>query len=147
MDLKITRLEKDGSLPPLPSYGSEGAAGVDLTAFISEDITIIPTEIVVVPTGISVEIPEGYVGLLFVRSSLGVKHGITLSNSVGVIDSDYRGEIKIGLCNTSSIKYTIKKDDRIAQLVIIPCLKLNIYEVNELSQTERNQGGFGSTGR
>ncbi|MDF2686250.1 MAG: deoxyuridine 5-triphosphate nucleotidohydrolase [Clostridia bacterium] len=147
MDLKIKRIDRDGKKPPLPCYGSEGAAGIDLTAFINEEITIIPTEITLVPTGICVEIPIGYVGLLFVRSSLGVKHGITLSNSVGVIDSDYRGEIKIGLCNTSSLKYTIQQGDRIAQLVLIPYLKVNVNEVEELSSTERNQGGFGSTGR
>jgi dUTP pyrophosphatase len=147
MDLKIKRIERNGKQPVFPCYGSDGAAGIDLTAFVDEEVTILPSEIVIVPTGICVEIPQNYVGLLFVRSSLGVKHGITLSNSVGVIDSDYRGEIKIGLCNTSSIKYTVQQGDRIAQLVLVPYLKVNVSETDELSSTERNQGGFGSTGR
>ena len=132
------------------AYASSEAAGVDLRACIYEPITIHPHEIVKVPTGIAVS-AEGaqehpFCYLLFGRSGLGVKHGITLANSVGVIDSDYRGEIVAGLINTSEKPYTIQPLDRIAQLVMMPIERMSFTIVDELDKTERGTGGFGSTG-
>lgn len=149
MILKIKRLKNEkGEMPPLPKKATEGSAGIDLYAFIEQDIEIAPRELVKVPTGICVEITDTeYVGLVFTRSSLGIKNGITLSNSVGVIDSDYRGEIIVGLVNLSDKKYTIKPFDRFAQLVLVKSPICEIEEVTDLNVTNRNTGGFGSTGR
>lgn len=131
-----------------PVYGSEGAAAADLCAVCAEDgIVIQPNQRVMVPTGIGVEIPQGYVGLLFARSSLGVKHGISLSNGVGVIDSDYRGEIKVGLINLSDSQYTLLPGERIAQLAIMPVVSAAFVQAETLQETARGEGGFGSTGR
>lgn len=145
--LKIKRLERNGEKPPMPFYASKGAAGLDLTYFGDEEITLIPGEIEKLNTGICVEIPEGYVGLIYIRSSLGAKHGITLANSVGVIDCDYRGELMVFITNTSSVKHTIRPGDRFAQLVLTPCSQFPIEECDELSSTERGTGGFGSTNK
>lgn len=146
-ELKIKRLESGEEKPPMPFYATDGAAGLDLASFGGEEVTVIPGEIAEIHTGICVEIPEDYVGLVFVRSSLGAKHGITLANSVGVIDSDYRGELIVFLTNTSSVKYTIKPGDRVAQLVLTPCARLPLRDCEELSQTRRGSGGFGSTNK
>lgn len=145
--LKIKRIERNGTKPPMPYYATEGAAGLDLTYFGDEEITLIPGELEKLNTGICVEIPKGYVGLIYIRSSLGAKHGITLANSVGVIDCDYRGELMVFLTNTSSEKYTIKPGDRFAQLVITQYNQFPIEECDELSETERGIGGFGSTNK
>lgn len=131
----------------LPKRATEGSAGFDLQAAIDEPITILPGNIVSIPTGIAVKLPENSVGLLFGRSGLGVKHGITLSNSVGVIDSDYTGEIFVGLCNVSSEPYMLMPLDRIAQLTVMSILPANPVEVDTLEETARGSGGFGSTGR
>jgi len=131
----------------LPKRATEGSAGFDLQAAIDEPITILPGNIVSIPTGIAVSLPKNSVGLLFGRSGLGVKHGITLSNSVGVIDSDYTGEIFVGLCNVSSEPYTLMPLDRIAQLTVMSILPANPVEVDTLEETARGSGGFGSTGR
>lgn len=131
----------------LPSRATSGSAGFDLQAAIDSPLTILPGKLVSVPTGIAVQLPENSVGLLFGRSGLGVKHGITLSNSVGVIDSDYTGEIFVGLCNVSDEPYTIHPLDRIAQLTVMSFLPVNPVEVDSLEETERGSGGFGSTGR
>ena len=128
-----------------PTRGSPGAAGLDLYA--DEDAFIVDYASIMVGTGIAVEVPEGYVGLVFLRSSMG-KTGVSLTNSVGVIDSDYRGELK--LCLTYSIGnggHFIKQGDRIAQLVVVPAPTFDLIEVDELSETQRGTGGFGSTGR
>jgi len=146
MILNYTRIERDGKKPQNPFFATDGAAGLDLSVF-GNDITIAPHGHSVVPTGIKVAIPQGYVGLIYVRSSLGIKRGIMLSNSVGVIDSDYRGELLVSLYNTSSETQTLKSGERIAQLVIVPYLRPELEEKDELDETERNEGRFGSTGK
>jgi dUTP pyrophosphatase len=149
MELKIQYVsEKIGNSIQAPSYGSKGAAGLDLPACIDQDLTLAPGEKVVVPTGIAIALPSSdYVGLVYVRSSLGFKRGITLSNSVGVIDSDYRGQIFVALTNLSNEAYVIQPGERIAQLVITPVCIPEISVVSQLPETERGEGGFGSTGR
>lgn len=146
--LIIKRRMKDGGLlPPLPEFATKGSAGMDLYAFCSEPTVLEPGGLVLIDTGISIELPENTVGIVSARSGLGVKHGITLSNGIGVIDSDYRGELKIGLCNVSDKPYTIMPSDRIAQLMVLGLVPVEIEERQNLSETERGQGGFGSTGR
>ena len=145
MDLKIKLLSPN---VPVPKYATAGAAAMDLTACIDEPITIAPRQLVSIPTGIAIALPSAeYVALVFARSGLGVKHGISLSNGVGVIDSDYRGEIKVGLTNLSDIPYTVQPGDRVAQLAIMPVVQANIIPVAELDETDRGSGGFGSTGK
>lgn len=140
------RYIKLNALAKAPSYGSNYAAGADLYAATSECLTIKHGETVLVGTGIATEIPEGYVGLVFARSGLATKKGLAPANKVGVIDSDYRGEIKVALHNHSSIDQTIDAGERIAQLVIMPYVHANFEFAYELSVTERGEGGFGSTG-
>jgi dUTP pyrophosphatase len=130
-----------------PERATSGSAGFDLCAAIEAPLMLQPGKLASVPTGIAVKLPEGSVGLLFGRSGLGVKHGITLSNSVGVIDSDYVGEILVGLCNVSDEPYTIMPLDRIAQLVVMSPLPVTLVPAETLEDTERGSGGFGSTGR
>ncbi len=145
MDLKIKLLSPD---VPIPQYATVGAAAMDLTAQISEPVTINPRQLVSIPTGIAIALPSAdYVALVFARSGLGVKHGISLSNGVGVIDSDYRGEIKVGLTNLSDTPYTVQPGDRVAQLAVMPIVQANIVPVTELDETGRGTGGFGSTGK
>ncbi len=148
MELKIKILEKENiKKAPLPARQSDEAAGFDLSASIETEITVMPGSLVTVPTGISIELEKGYAGLIFGRSGLGIKHGIHPSNGVGVIDSDYRGEICVGLCNVSSQPYVIKPFDRIAQLVVIKLAEITVTESVTLSETERGEKGFGSTGK
>lgn len=148
MKLQIQALsEKIGREIPLPYYATEGAAAVDLHACIDEAVTLPPGGRALLPTGLAAAIPAGHVGLLAVRSSMGIRHGVTLSNGVGVIDSDYRGEIIVALTNLSDTDYTIQPGDRVAQLVIMPVTQADISVVDELDETERGAGGFGSTGR
>lgn len=130
-----------------PTYGSEFAAGMDMYADIQEDVDIEAGQTYMCSTGIAMEIPEGYVGLLFARSGLASKQGLAPANKVGVIDSDYRGEIKVALHNHSGETRTIKAGDRIAQLAIVPFLRVDLDEVDELNDTDRGEGGFGSTGK
>lgn len=131
----------------LPEYATAGSAGLDLTADIKTELTIQPGETILLPSGIKLEIPESYVGLMYPRSSLGTKQGLILANTVGVIDSDYRGEVKIPLKNTSSTPQIITPNQRIAQLIIQPYAKCNIELVKEVGSSERGEGGFGSTGK
>ena len=148
MDLKIKAVSpKIGGEIPYPYYASAGAAAMDLHACLDEPVTIAPGELVRIPTGIAIALPSPeYVALVFARSGLGVKHGIALSNGVGVIDSDYRGEIQVGLTNLSRTPYTISPADRIAQLAVVPVVQVNPVPVADLDETERGSGGFGSTG-
>lgn len=141
--LKLTG--RDGVV--VPKRATSGSAGFDLQAAIPEAITIAPGELRSIPTGIAVKLPDTSVGLLFGRSGLGIKHGITLSNSVGVIDSDYTGEICVGLCNVSDEPYTIMPLDRVAQLIVMSPVQTEIVVTDTLEETERGSGGFGSTGR
>ena len=144
MELKIRKLREGAKLPQRATVGS---AGMDLHACIEESITLAPQQLAVVPTGIAIELPDnGCAAFLYARSGLGVKHGICLANGVGVIDSDYRGEICVGLCNVSGAPYVIEPDERIAQMVIAPVFTPDVTEVTELSGTTRGAGGFGSTG-
>ena len=131
----------------LPQRKTEGAAGYDLCACVEAPVTLQPGDSYRFPTGIACEIPQGCAGLIFTRSGLGCKKGVAVRNGVGVIDSDYRGELHVGLANFSKEAYTVQPGERIAQLVIIPvCLPL-LEEAEELSSTQRGTGGFGSTGR
>ncbi len=130
----------------MPTYGTPFAAGADLYALPNGDIKVSPGETVLVHTGIAVEIPEGYVGLVYARSGIATKRGLAPANKVGVIDSDYRGEIMVSIYNQSRDVQTLSSGERIAQLVIAPYLKAEFCECTELSQTARNTGGFGSTG-
>ena len=148
MILEVKALsDKIGREIPLPYYATDGAAAVDLHACIDAPMTIPAGGQVVVPTGLAVAIPEGYVGIIAVRSSMGVRHGITLSNAIGVIDSDYRGPLGVGLRNTTGEDYVLQPCDRMAQLMVVPVLQPEIRLVEELPETERGAGGFGSTGR
>ena len=145
MQLKIKKLKDNARIP---KRATDGAAGMDLYACIPEAITLAPGQLAVIPTGIAIELPDNTcAAFLYARSGLGVKHGICLANGVGVIDSDYRGEICAGLCNVSDKPYTIEPDERVAQMVIAPVLTPEIVEVAQLGDTERGAGGFGSTSK
>ena len=130
-----------------PTYGSADAAGADLYALLDTPLTLAAGETALVHTGLAVEIPAGYVGLVCARSGLAVKHGLALSNGVGVIDSDYRGEIQVGLVNLGSETYTLQPGERLAQLMILPVAQAAFVQADTLDETDRGAGGFGSTGR
>ena len=148
MKLQIKALsDKIGTEIPLPYYATAGAAAMDLHACIDEPLLLPAGGRVLVPTGLAVAIPDGHVGIIAVRSSMGIKHGITLSNAIGVIDSDYRGPLGVGLLNTTGETYVIQPCDRIAQLMIVPAARPELELVAELPETQRGEGGFGSTGR
>lgn len=142
--IRIKRLNADAILP---TRGSDYAAGADLRAVLDTPVEIKPGQTVMIGTGIAMEIPEGFVGLVFARSGLACKEGIAPANKVGVIDSDYRGEIKVALHNHSKSERTVENGQRIAQIVIVPFAVPDFVEAVELSDTERGQGGFGSTGK
>lgn len=144
MKINIKKLNENAIIP---TYGSLGAAGADLYALLPDTLTIKPGETVLVGTGIAMEIPEGFVGLVFARSGLSTKKGLAPANKVGVIDSDYRGEIKVPLFNQSPVSQTVENGERIAQIVITPFLGAEFLEVDELDSTIRGTEGFGSTGR
>lgn len=143
MKMKIIRMEHNKHLP---EYKTEGSSGMDLHAAIKKEITLKPLERVLVPTGIKIEIPVEYEAQIRARSGLSVKHGITLINAVGTVDADYRGEVCVGLVNLSNEEYTIKPEDRIAQMVIAKVEKAEIEVTTELATSTRGEGGFGSTG-
>ncbi len=130
----------------VPSYGSEFAAGADLYACIDEEVTVAPHTTVVIPTGIAMELPTGYAGLVYARSGLATKRGLAPANKVGVVDCDYRGEVKVALHNHGETAQTVAVGERIAQLVITPYLTAQFVVSEELSDTQRGAGGFGSTG-
>ena len=145
MQLKVKRTDPRVQLP---GRATAGSAGMDLRALLEEPLTLEPGGRASVPTGIAIGLPSPEtVGLVFARSGLAIKHGLALSTGVGVIDSDYPGEIRVGLVNLSDTAYTIQPDERIAQLVVMPVCLPDILEVEELDQTERGAGGFGSTGK
>lgn len=130
----------------LPAYETTGSAGVDLQAYVESPIVLEPLKRALVPTGISIELPEGYEAQVRARSGLAIKHGISLVNGIGTIDSDYRGEIKVILINLSDKEFTINNGDRIAQMVFSRHERAEFELVEELSETERGSGGFGHTG-
>ncbi len=143
--LKIKKIRENARVP---KRATQGSAGMDLYACIDSPVTIKPGSLHLIPTGIAIELPcADFVAYIFARSGLGIKHGICLSNGVGVVDSDYRGEVCVGLCNVSDKEYTIEPFERVAQMVISPVSLMPAVEVEELSDTERGTGGFGSTGK
>ena len=149
MELKFKALHpKIGREIPLPQFATPGSAAMDLRACIDRPVTIRAGERTVVPTGLAMALPSAdYVALLFARSGLGIRKGVCLSNGVGVIDSDYRGEIGVGLVNLSQEAYTVQPGDRIAQLMVVPVERPTVSLVEDLDDTSRGSGGFGSTGR
>ena len=149
MELKIKSLSpKIGTEIPLPKFATAGAACMDLCACIDAPVTLEAGARALIPTGIAIALPSAdYVALVFARSGLGIKQGVCLSNGVGVIDSDYRGEIGVGLVNLGQSAYTVQPGDRIAQLMVTPVVQPTVVQVSELDDTDRGAGGFGSTGR
>ena len=135
------------STNPLPQYTTEGAAGMDIRAFLAEPVTLQSLQRTLIPTGLFIELPRGYEAQIRPRSGLAIKQGITCLNTPGTIDSDYRGEIKIILINLSGELQVVQNGDRIAQMVLQAVEKINWEEVTLLSETLRNNGGFGSTGK
>lgn len=142
--IRVKRLKENAIMP---TYGSAEAAGADLYACLSEPMTIQPGESVFIPTGLAMELPVGFAGLIYARSGLACKRGLAPANKVGVVDSDYRGEFMIVLHNHGSVAQTVEHGERIAQLVITPVFTPGFTEVEELTDTERSGGGFGSTGK
>lgn len=143
----VLKMQKLDHCAGLPEYKTEGAAGMDLVASNDEDITLKPLERFLIPTGIRIELPSGYEAQIRPRSGLSIKHGISLINCVGTIDEDYRGEVKVGVVNLSNEEYTIKRGERIAQMIIASVTKADLEIVESLSETQRGEGGFGSTGK
>lgn len=143
MKIKFKKLRENAKMP---TYGSPFSAGADLYAAEESPVTVCPGETVLIKTGLSMEIPEGYGGFIYARSGLASKKGLAPANKVGVIDSDYRGEIMVALFNHSKEARTVEPNERIAQLVIAPFLSAEFVEADELSDTVRGEGGFGSTG-
>lgn len=146
-DKVVLKIEKLSHCAGMPEYKTEGAAGMDLVASNSEDIVLDSLERFLVPTGIKIELPHGYEAQIRPRSGLSIKNGISLINCVGTIDEDYRGEVKVGLVNLSKDTYIIKRGERIAQMIIAPTTRAEIKVVSELTETQRGEGGFGSTGK
>ena len=142
--VKVKKLDERAVLPV---YGSEAAAGADLYAVTDGDVTFLPGETKMIHTGLALEVPEGYAGLIYARSGLATKRGLAPANKVGVVDSDYRGEVMVALHNHSGEARTVNSGDRIAQLVITPYITAVFEEKKELSPTARGAGGFGSTGK
>ena len=130
----------------LPQYETAGSAGMDIRAYLEEPVTIAPGKRALIPTGLFMEIPEGYEVQIRARSGLAVKHGIGLTNGIGTIDSDYRGEIKVSLINWGEEDFTVNNGDRIAQIVVAKYERAQLVQSEELSETERGSGGFGHTG-
>mgnify|MGYP002530464615 CR=1 FL=1 len=131
-----------------PAYATPGSAAADLCAVLDEPYVLQPGQRALLPTGLAIQLPgPQYVALVFARSSLGAKKGVALSNGVGVIDSDYRGEIQVGLANLSTESYTIQPGERVAQLMVVPVAQAAFEQAAELDDTQRGTGGFGSTGR
>ena len=132
---------------PLPAYETIGSAGMDIRAYVDADILLKPMERKLIPTGLFIELPDGYEAQLRPRSGMAFKHGITLPNTPATIDSDYRGEIKVAVINLSNEEFTIRSGDRIAQMVIAKYEKANWELTDSLSETKRGEGGFGHTGK
>ena len=149
MELKFKAIHpKIGREIPLPQFATPGSAAMDLRACLDGPVTLWAGARAVIPTGLAMALPSAdYVALVFARSGLGIKKGVCLSNGVGVIDSDYRGEIAVGLVNLSDEDYTVQPGDRIAQLMVVPVVQPTVTLVEELDETDRGSGGLGSTGR
>ena len=145
--MEAIRVKKLKERAIMPTYGTDGAAGADLYACLDQVVTIEPGKTVFIPTGLAMEIPHGYAGLIYARSGLACKRGLAPANKVGVIDSDYRGEFIVALHNHGDETQTVSHGERIAQLVITPVVTPVYLETDALSDTERAAGGFGSTGK
>ena len=145
--MSTIRVKKLREKANLPTYGSQWAAGADLYACLEAPVTIEPHQTVMVPTGLALEVPVGCAGLIYARSSMGAKRGLAPANKVGVIDSDYRGEVMVALHNHGTVAQTVEPGERVAQLLITPVLTPAYEEASELSDTVRGVGGFGSTGK
>lgn len=141
------RMKKMRPEAKLPARATAGSAGYDLCAALTASETIAPGETKLIPTGIAMAIPAGYGGFVFARSGLGIRHGIAPANAVGVIDSDYRGEVLVGLRNYSQVPFVVEPGERVAQLVLMPVCSPEAEECDSLDETDRGEGGFGSTGR
>lgn len=146
LQIKVRRVRENQDLP-LPSYQTPQSAGMDLRADIPDGWVLKPLERIAVPTGLALEIPEGYEGQVRPRSGLALKQGVTCLNSPGTLDADFRGEVMVILINLSSSEVSLKRGDRIAQLILSPVVQVKCVEADELSSTIRGAGGFGSTGR
>ena len=144
----IVKYKKLDARAVVPQYATPGAAAADLCAVLDTPLTLAPMQRTLVPTGLAIELPgPACVALVYARSGLSIKHGLCMANGVGVIDSDYRGQLTVGLVNHGDVPYTIQPGDRIAQLMVLPILRPTLTVVEELDETERGAGGFGSTGR
>lgn len=143
--LQLKRLDHGMDLP-LPTYQSELAAGLDLVAALSEPIILEPGKRTLIPTGLAMALPAGFEAQVRPRSGLAAKHGVTVLNTPGTIDADYRGEVKVILINLGDQPFKVERGDRVAQMIIAPVLQANIKEVDVLEDTQRGAGGFGSTG-
>lgn len=145
MQVKFTLIRPGAKAP---AYATAGSAAADLCAMLDAPLTLAPAERTILPTGVAIQLPgPEWVALICARSGLGAKHGITLPNGVGVIDSDYRGELRVALVNLGEEAYTIQPGDRVAQLMILPVAQAQFCPVEKLDETDRGTGGFGSTGR
>lgn len=143
MTVKILKLQQNAHIP---TYGSADAAGADLYACIDEAVTILPSQTVLIPTGLSMEIEQGFAGFIYARSGLATKRGLAPANKVGVIDSDYRGQVMVSLHNHTEQPQTVEPGERVAQMVFAPVYQAQFCETDALQDTERGTGGFGSTG-
>ena len=147
MELQIMPVTREGKTPPLPQYQTEDAAAMDLAAFLPEgEVTLQPGEWKLIPTGLCMAIPKGYGGFLMARSGLAAKYGIGLTNGVGLIDADYRGEVTVNLLNRGREPFTVRDGERIAQLVLLATPRVTVCSAESLDETARGTGGFGSTG-
>ncbi|MBN1446958.1 MAG: dUTP diphosphatase [Bacteroidetes bacterium] len=146
LTVRITRVQPSFDDIPLPSYATPQSAGVDLRAAIAEPLELHPGDIIAVPTNLAIELPPDYEAQVRPRSGLALKHGITLPNSPGTIDADYRGEIKVIMANIGRVPYTIQRGERIAQMVVAPVIQVRWDDVVTLTETDRGSGGFGHSG-
>ena len=148
MELKILQLERAGKKPPMPRYQTEDAAAMDIAAFLPEEgeVVLQPGAWKLIPTGLCMAIPKQYGGFLLGRSGLAAKFGVSLTNSVGLIDADYRGELKVNLINHGKEPFVVRDGDRIAQFLLMAVPKVEVCTVDSLDETARGEGGFGSTG-
>ncbi|MFI5252293.1 MAG: dUTP diphosphatase [Bacteroidota bacterium] len=144
--IRISRINNDVNDVPLPKYATEGSSGMDIYAAVMKDVVMQPGETTLIPSGFKIEIPAGYEAQVRPRSGLALKHGIGILNAPGTIDSDYRGEVGIILTNYGKKEFTVKRGERIAQLVIMPVTKAAWVEVSDINETLRGAGGFGHTG-
>ena len=142
--MRVKKLRENAMIP---TYGSPESAGADLYACLEGDVVIQPGQTVFIPTGLAMEVPKGYAGLIYARSSMGTKRGLAPANKVGVVDSDYRGEVMVALHNHGTASQTVAHGERIAQLLVTPVLAPAFEECDDLTDTIRGTGGFGSTGR